>query len=238
MSGAFPLLARDAAKKRVPYPPETGTPLRTKSILALDTASPAPAVTLLSGSRRHDVEIPADRQASERLLSAIESCFAALGESLADCGRIAVCSGPGSFTGVRVGLATAWGLGRALGCPVELVPTLEAIAEAARIAGLGTVASALDAGRGEIVWQPFDLSGRRARALRPPVRETAEAARAANLPFAAVPRDLLPFPSVEIQGPLSKALADAVAREPGPASGSFAAIYSRPSAAEEKLGAP
>jgi tRNA threonylcarbamoyladenosine biosynthesis protein TsaB len=212
--------------------------LRTKSILALDTASPAPAVTLLSGSRRHDVEIPADRQASERLLSAIEACFAAMGESLADCGRIAVCSGPGSFTGVRVGLATAWGLGRALGCPVEPVPTLEAIAEAARVAGLARVAAALDAGRGEIVWQSFDLSGPRARALGPAVRESVDAARAAKLPFAAIPRDLLSFAAVEIDAPLSKAVAEAVAREPGPVSGSFAAIYSRPSAAEEKLGAP
>ena len=212
--------------------------MRTKSILALDTASPAPAVTLVSGSRRHDVEIPADRQASERLLSAIESCFAALGETLSNCGRIAVCSGPGSFTGVRVGLATAWGLGRALGCPVELVPTLEAIADAARVPGLETVASALDAGRGEIVWQAFDLSGPRARALGPAVRERAEAARAAKFPFAAIPRELLPFPSLEIQKPMSSAVAAAVARQAGPAAETFSAIYSRPSAAEEKLGAP
>ena len=218
--------------------PETGTPLRTKSILALDTASPAPAVTLVSGSRRRDVEIPPDRQASERLLAAIESCFADLGESLADCARIAVCAGPGSFTGVRVGLATAWGLGRALGCPVEPVGTLEAIAEAARISGLAAVASALDAGRGEIVWQPFDLSGPRATSLGPALRQRPYAARdrAAGLPFAAIPAALMPFAAVPVETPLSRALAEAVARQPGAAPASLGAIYSRPSAAEEKLG--
>jgi len=213
--------------------------LRTKSILALDTASPAPAVTVLSGDSRATVEIPPDRQASERLLAAIESCFADLGETLVHCGRIAVCSGPGSFTGVRVGLATAWGLSRALGCPVEPVPTLEAIAEAARVSGESRVAAALDAGRGEIVWQPFDVSDVRARALAPASRDTADAARenAAGLPFAAMPATLLPFPVVAIASPLSRALAEAVARRPGADSSSIAAIYSRPSAAEEKLGA-
>ena len=213
--------------------------MRTKSILALDTASPAPAVTLVSGSSRATVEIPPDRQASERLLAAIESCFADLGETLAHCGRIAVCSGPGSFTGVRVGLATAWGLSRALGCPVEAVPTLEAMAEAARVSGEPRIAAALDAGRGEIVWQPFDLSDVRARALAPASRDAAESARAraAGLPFAAMPATLLPFPVISLGSPLSRALADAVVRRPGADSSSIAAIYSRPSAAEEKLGA-
>ena len=213
--------------------------MRTKSILALDTASPAPAVTVLSGGSAATVEIPPDRQASERLLGAIETCFAELGEALADCGRIAVCSGPGSFTGVRVGLATAWGLSRALGSPVESVPTLEAVAESARAAGERRVAAALDAGRGEIVWQPFDLSDVRARALAPAARDTPDSARAraAGLPFAAMPAGLLPFPVLGIASPLSRALAEAVARRPGPESRSVAAIYSRPSAAEEKLGA-
>lgn len=213
--------------------------MRKKSILALDTASPAPAVTLLSGSSRATVEIPPDRQASERLLAAIESCFADLGEALADCGRIAVCSGPGSFTGVRVGLATAWGLSRSLGCPVEPVPTLEVIAEAARVSGETRIAAALDAGRGEIVWQPFDLSDVRARALGSPSRDTPDSAlaRAEGVPFAAMPATLLPFRVLAIGSPLSVALAEAVARRPGSDSSSIAAIYSRPSAAEEKLGA-
>lgn len=211
----------------------------TNPILAIDTASPSPAVTLLAGGRAFDEPLPGDRQASERLLGAIEAAVARAGATLSSCGLIAVCSGPGSFTGVRVGLATAWGLGRALGVAVEAVPTLAAIAEAARGAGFERVAAALDAGRGEIVWQPFDLSGARARETGALRRETpAEARRAAgDLPFATLPEGLVPGPSAAPADPISGALARAASRAPGPSQG-IAAIYSRPSAAEEKRGAP
>jgi tRNA threonylcarbamoyladenosine biosynthesis protein TsaB len=217
--------------------------LRTTPILALDTASPSPAVTVLAGAHAFDEMLPSDGRASERLLAAIESCFAAAGVPLAECARIAVCAGPGSFTGVRVGLATAWGLGRALGSPVEAVSTLEVMAEAAREPGRARVVAALDAGRGEIVWQAFDLSATRASALAPPARARREDAIAAlsGLPCVTLPGDLL-GPSVcgPIRtSPLSAALASAVARAPSdrPAA-TLQAVYSRPSAAEEKRGAP
>jgi tRNA threonylcarbamoyl adenosine modification protein YeaZ len=208
-------------------------------ILALETASPAPGVSLLSSAGGTDVALPAGGRASELLLDAIRSGLDALGASLGDFGRIAVSSGPGSFTGVRVGLATAWGLGRALGCPVETVTTLETVADAARAAGARVVAAALDAGRGEIAWQVFDVSGPRARATGPPARSTPAAAREAapGIAFAAVPDDLLDFETLPVSAPLSRALAEAVRREPGAATRSFSAIYSRPSAAEEKHGA-
>jgi len=213
----------------------------TNAILALDTASPSPGVTLLSPRGVAAAALPADGRASERLLGVIQACFAELGLPLSSCGRIAVCSGPGSFTGVRVGLATAWGLGRALGIPVEAVPTLAAIAEAARGASALRVAAALDAGRGDLVWQIFDLSRARARPLGPAEREPAAkvlASAAEDLPLVALPADLLPGRSVGPGTPVSSALAEAVSREPAPESArSFAAIYSRPSAAEEKRGA-
>ncbi len=217
-------------------------PLRTFCILALDTASPSPAVTVLAGENAFDEPLPSDRQSSERLLASIETCLASAGVSLSDCTRIAVCSGPGSFTGVRIGLATAWGLGRALDCDVETVSTLDAIAEAARGAERPRVAAALDAGRGEIVWQAFDLTGPRAAALGPAAR--AARAKAGSLvfpgiPFASVPRDLIGPDGLALNAPVSRALALAVARQPAESPAAhFAAIYSRPSAAEEKRGAP
>ncbi|MCA1580043.1 MAG: tRNA (adenosine(37)-N6)-threonylcarbamoyltransferase complex dimerization subunit type 1 TsaB [Acidobacteria bacterium] len=216
--------------------------MRTISILALDTASPSPAVTLLVGETAFDESLPSDRHASEHLLAGIESCFSRAGLSLSECTRIAVCAGPGSFTGVRVGLATAWGLGRALDCPVESVSTLEAIAEAARSPARPRLAAALDAGREEIVWQAFDMTGPRAIPLAPAARASASGAaeRAFDgLPYASVPADLAGPGSVLLEAPVSRALALAVARRPadGPTA-SFAAIYSRPSAAEEKRGAP
>ena len=211
-------------------------------ILALDTAGPAPAVTVISSHGSFDEPLPADRHASEQLLAAIESCTGRAGIGLKDVGQIAVCAGPGSFTGVRVGLATAWGLGRALGCPVEAVSTLEALAEAARVPGLGAVATALDAGRGEVVWQTFDLSGPRAVARGEASRARREDYRsAAGVFIATLPADLLADGRSAapggLAGLLSRALAVAVARAPSsePAT-RFSAIYSRPSAAEEKRG--
>ncbi|MEO8430916.1 MAG: tRNA (adenosine(37)-N6)-threonylcarbamoyltransferase complex dimerization subunit type 1 TsaB [Acidobacteriota bacterium] len=212
----------------------------TTPILAIDTASPSPAVTLAVGGREYDEALPGDRQASERLLGAIEECSRRAAAPLSSFGLIAVCSGPGSFTGVRVGLATAWGLGRALGVRVEAVSTLDAIAEAARADGLDRVAAALDAGRGEIVWQAFDLGGPRARPFGASRRETPERARdeAGDLPFASRPAGLVPGPAIDLPPLLSPSLARAAARAPSLSEGALAAIYSRPSAAEEKRGAP
>lgn len=216
--------------------------MRTTPILAIDTATPSPAVTLLAGERAFDEPLPPERHASERLLSSIEACLDRAGVPLSEC-VIAVCAGPGSFTGVRVGLATAWGLARAAGCAVEAVSTLAAMAEAARRPGLLRVATALDAGRGEVAWQAFDVSGPRARALTAATRARREEVEAAagGFSFGTLPPDLLgSLPGVvPISGLVSKALAAAVARSSSAGPWKVGeAIYARPSAAEEKRGAP
>src|SRR5262249_141333 len=128
-------------------------------VLALDTASPAAAVALASGPDVFEAALASDRRASEDLLSAVGDVLARAGRRLADCERIAVCAGPGSFTGMRIGLATAWGLSRAIGVPVEPVSTLEAMAEASRAAAALDVFTALDAGRGEASVARYDLRG-------------------------------------------------------------------------------
>jgi tRNA threonylcarbamoyladenosine biosynthesis protein TsaB len=210
-------------------------------ILAIDTASPFPSVTLLAPSGVREEALPDDRRASEELLPAVARCFAAAGTTLSQCHRIAVCAGPGSFTGLRVGLATAWALGRAAGVPVEVVPTLEALAETLRPTGETRVAAALDAGRGEVVLGVFALDGARALPEGPTVRLALEEARArtAGLPTAALPPDLLFAGDVRPETSPSRALALAVSRAPGREQRSrLEGIYSRPSAAEEKHGAP
>ncbi len=211
------------------------------NVLALDTASPAPGVCLLARGEIFEEPLPADRHASERLLSAISRCLDRAGITLAECERIAVCSGPGSFTGLRVGLSTAWGLGRALSLPVEGVSTLEGMAEAARADSAGPVTAVLDAGRGEVVAASFSLDGARARPLLPARRMSREQASAGAGSLLCLPGDLL--------GPLGRAPGTSVSRAVGLAvaadpresaagGGPLQAIYSRPSAAEEKRGAP
>jgi tRNA threonylcarbamoyl adenosine modification protein YeaZ len=188
-------------------------------ILALDTASPAPSVTLLARGAVWEEPLTMtpqqSRRASEELLPAIDRCFAAAGTRLADCDRIAVCSGPGSFTGLRIGLATAWALGRAAGVSVETVSTLEALAETARYqetsggqASKGPappslftsrgraprastrrsshVAAVLDAGRGEVVLAVYSLEDDRATAVESPARLSIDDAKATAARFPTV----------------------------------------------------
>jgi tRNA threonylcarbamoyl adenosine modification protein YeaZ len=210
-----------------------------RNVLAVDTASPAPGVALLARGETVEENLPPNRQASEELLPAIRRCLARSGLSLEHVSHLAVCAGPGSFTGLRVGLATAWGLSRAAGIPVEIVSTLEAMAEAWRAVSHGPVWTALDAGRGEVAFQEFGLEGPRAEARRPAMRlSRAEAARRVGTDDqATLPRDLLAPEGRALPRSPAHALALAVARAPRPAtSGAFRAIYARTSAAEEKHG--
>jgi tRNA threonylcarbamoyladenosine biosynthesis protein TsaB len=69
--------------------------------------------------------------------------------------RIGVTVGPGSFTGLRVGLAFALGLGQALDRPVVGLSTLQALAWSVENGPVGRVAAAIDARRGEIYVQTF-----------------------------------------------------------------------------------
>jgi tRNA threonylcarbamoyladenosine biosynthesis protein TsaB len=213
------------------------------NVLALDTAGPDPGVAVLAGGAAFEQRLPADRHASERLLSAVARCLDEAGIVLEDCDRIAICSGPGSFTGLRIGLSTAWGLGRSLAIPVEAVSTLEALAEAARAPGVGRVTVALDAGRGEVVVESFALDGARARSLAPPRRVARDdAARGAGPEgIVSLPGGLLAPHSRTPAASISRALALAVAAAPreevSAEPSAPRAVYSRPSAAEEKRGA-
>ena len=72
---------------------------------------------------------------SEYLLSSLEELLGEAGITAADIGRIAVSLGPGSFTGLRIGIASALGLARALGCEIVGVPLLPAMLSLVETAG-------------------------------------------------------------------------------------------------------
>lgn len=97
---------------------------------------------------------------AEAIAPMTERLLRAAGLAFADLGRIAVTTGPGTFTGQRIGLAFARGLALALNIPCAGVTTLEAIAAAARDAYPGRpVCVASDAKRGEAYVQGFDAAG-------------------------------------------------------------------------------
>jgi tRNA threonylcarbamoyladenosine biosynthesis protein TsaB len=119
-------------------------------VLAFDTSADVTSVAVCNGATvlSEDHVRGAERHA-ESLFPKLQQCLATAQLALADIELIGVGIGPGSFTGVRVGVATAKGLGFALQRPVCGVISLEALARAAR-AEAEWLAPCLDAFKGEV----------------------------------------------------------------------------------------
>lgn len=86
---------------------------------------------------------------SERVMAAVDRLLADAGWRPSDLDGLAVSIGPGSFTGLRIGISTAKGLGMALGLAIAPVPTLDALAAGLPFAAL-PVCPVLDARKGEV----------------------------------------------------------------------------------------
>ena len=121
-------------------------------LLAIDTAAPRLQLALLTGERCDVlVEDMAQGQA-ERIIPAIGELLARNGVVYADLRRLAVTTGPGSFTGLRIGLSAARGLGLALDIAVVGIPSLLALSLSVTA---GPLAVLLDARRDEAYFQVF-----------------------------------------------------------------------------------
>jgi tRNA threonylcarbamoyladenosine biosynthesis protein TsaB len=121
----------------------------TPTLLALDTS------TLLAGAALVTVEgtVVAERRArvtthSEALLPMVRELLDGAGLAPSDLAAIACGAGPGSFTGLRIGLATAKGLCVATGAPLLLVSSLQSLARRAPVGVLAV--AAIDAFKGEV----------------------------------------------------------------------------------------
>jgi tRNA threonylcarbamoyladenosine biosynthesis protein TsaB len=125
------------------------------SLLVLDTAMGRCTVAAWDGVRCHARSEVMARGHQEALAPMAASVMAGAGLAFEALEAVGVTVGPGSFTGLRVGLAFAQGLGAALGVPVIGLPTLDALA-ASLPPGPGTVAAVIDARRGQVYARLFD----------------------------------------------------------------------------------
>ncbi|HEX3646924.1 MAG TPA: tRNA (adenosine(37)-N6)-threonylcarbamoyltransferase complex dimerization subunit type 1 TsaB [Pseudonocardiaceae bacterium] len=134
-------------------------------VLAIDTATPAVTagvVRLDDGGAvaRLAARVTVDPRAHGELLTPhIRAALADAGLSAGDVDAVVCGTGPGPFTGLRVGMVTAAALGHGLGRPVYGVCTLDAIAHDAHTGAPLLVVT--DARRREVYWAAYDAAGHR-----------------------------------------------------------------------------
>ncbi len=158
-------------------------------ILGLDTATPATAVAVLPDVGE-PVELRHEPAAGERpghatqLLPLARRALSAAGATFADVRRIGVGVGPGTFTGLRIGVATARALAQATGAELAAVSTLAALAEAA--GSDRAVLAVLDARRGEAFAAAYHAGERLVAPVAIDPDELADLADPALAPWLAV----------------------------------------------------
>ena len=133
----------------------------SRTVLVIDTSTPAVIVGVL---RRHDdgrIDTLAERVAievhahAELLTPTVVGVAAEAGLTLADVDAVVVGCGPGPFTGLRVGMATAAAFGHALGVPVHGVCSLDGIGNQTGNQSRGEVLVVTDARRREVYWARY-----------------------------------------------------------------------------------
>jgi tRNA threonylcarbamoyladenosine biosynthesis protein TsaB len=127
-------------------------------LLALETATSVGSVALLDDGvvvREHSDRVP--RQQLEWLVPAVAGVLTGAGWTPADVDAVAVSTGPGSFTSLRIGIATAAMWARSRGIPAVGVPTLDALALGTQTRGL--IGAILDVRRSEVAFALFRRDG-------------------------------------------------------------------------------
>lgn len=134
------------------------------ALLAISTSTSRGSAAILGAGDAVAQVVYADLQGhAERLFEAIDDALARAGEERTAIQAVACDVGPGSFTGVRVGVASAKGIALALAAPLVGVVSLEAMARAAFVEGAAAqdelVMAAVDARKGEVFVGVWDASG-------------------------------------------------------------------------------
>lgn len=127
-------------------------------LLAIDTSGPVCGVAILTESGiAYECAVVNKLTHSTNLMPMIETAFASTGLTVADMDRIAVVTGPGSFTGVRIGVSTAKGLAHGAGKPCVAVDALEAMAAGAGEFS-GVICPIQDARAGQVYGAAFSAA--------------------------------------------------------------------------------
>jgi tRNA threonylcarbamoyl adenosine modification protein YeaZ len=129
------------------------------NVLVIETATPACAMGLATSDGREIVRVVDDeRHHTEALAPGLRDLLRGAGLAPRDVDLVVVDRGPGLFTGLRVGIATAIGLSLATGAGLVGVTSLELLAHGAWRSGVrGPLVACVDGRRGEVFVQAFDL---------------------------------------------------------------------------------
>ncbi|MGL5090929.1 MAG: tRNA (adenosine(37)-N6)-threonylcarbamoyltransferase complex dimerization subunit type 1 TsaB [Aeromonas sobria] len=127
-------------------------------ILAVDTATEACSAALLVGDTLFSRWEEAPRDHTRKILPMVQAVLDDAGITLNDLDAIAFGRGPGSFTGVRIGISVAQGLAFGVGVPLIGISTLAAMAQGAyRLDGAEQVLTAIDARMNEVYFGRYEL---------------------------------------------------------------------------------
>ena len=148
--------------------------------LAIDTATDFGSVALVGHGGDKSVRTFTDRTHAALTVPSIREILAEVGAQTSDVDRVVVGDGPGSFTGLRIGFATAYGI-RKMNPAVELlaIPSLAAVALGASHVCPGQIVALFDAMRGEVFAAIYDFTdGAGIEILEPSISRIEEVARA------------------------------------------------------------
>ncbi|MCP4749172.1 MAG: tRNA (adenosine(37)-N6)-threonylcarbamoyltransferase complex dimerization subunit type 1 TsaB [Desulfobacteraceae bacterium] len=130
-------------------------------LLAVDTATQVCGVALsIDGQLQVELNLFKRQTHATCLMGAIESVLALAGMAADDIDAFAVNRGPGSFTGLRIGISTVKGLAMAAGKPIAGVSSLAILAHQAYAAGDSLICPMLDARRQEVYWALYRYNGK------------------------------------------------------------------------------
>ncbi|MGM3175428.1 tRNA (adenosine(37)-N6)-threonylcarbamoyltransferase complex dimerization subunit type 1 TsaB [Dickeya lacustris] len=125
-------------------------------ILALDTATEACSVALWNDGEIYSLFEICPREHTQRVLPMVQQVLSEHGITLKQLDALAFGRGPGSFTGVRIGIGIAQGLALGASLPMLGVSTLATLAQGAhRLTGARQVLAAIDARMGEVYWAQY-----------------------------------------------------------------------------------